>query len=407
MHAETEADDSVVVSEVAHIVARSVDGPRGHDPLPLSERDSFANLILLCEEHHHVVDAQPQFYTVARLLQFKRDHEDRIGTALERSMGRQITTAAAQVRETLHSTLLPVERMPRYVYDIPVKYREGDEKQVAELISKPNRTRMMTPFLLREGRLFCFQNLRDPQSPFRECISDPSKAHRAESATYWSDEKLTPWFISLLNRALNKLTGWRGLNLDKDHHRYYFEPLEAGKALSVVYTPLNQAKSARSVVWQPMSLRTQTPRPYWYHLAVGLSFQRVSCDNWCLSIRPEMRITKDGFTSIDSVKVGGKVTRRKSRMFNYDLLEELQFWRDYLSESSPRIVLPFEPGQHIIVLNRLMESEIEWPGIPQEYAKPFRNIEHEEDLFSAADRDQLEEEYEDNEDEWNEEEEEE
>ena len=45
-----------------------------------------AHLILLCEEHHHIVDAQPRFYTVARLLRFKRDHEGRIGAALERSM---------------------------------------------------------------------------------------------------------------------------------------------------------------------------------------------------------------------------------------------------------------------------------------------------------------------------------
>jgi hypothetical protein len=35
--------------------------------------------------------------------------------------------------------------------------------------------------------------------------------------------------------------------------------------------------------------------------------------------------------SIESAKIGGKVTRRKSRMFNYDLLEELQFWRDFLT----------------------------------------------------------------------------
>jgi hypothetical protein len=117
-------DDSVVLSEVAHIVARSLVGPRGHHPVSLSERDGFANLILLCEEHHHIVDAQPHFYTVARLLQFKRDHEDRIGTALDRSLG-QPTIPVAQVRETLHSTLLPVERMPPYVYDMPVTYREG------------------------------------------------------------------------------------------------------------------------------------------------------------------------------------------------------------------------------------------------------------------------------------------
>lgn len=260
----------------------------------------------------------------------------------------------------------------------------------------------MTPFLLREGRLYCFSNLRNQDGPFRELVSDPGKVHRAESATWWSDEKLTPWYISLLNRALNKLTGWRGLNLDREHNRYFFQPPNPGKPLSVEYTPLNQAKSARQAVWQPISKRTNTPRPYWNHLAAGLSFQRVGRDNWCLIIRPEMRITKDGLTPIESAKIGGKVTRRKSRMFNYDLLEELQFWRDFLSDSSPRIVFPFEAGQHIIVSNRLMESDIEWPGIPEQYAKPFRNVEREEDLFTAADREQLEEEYLDHEDEWDE-----
>jgi hypothetical protein len=94
VHPETAYDDSVVLSEVAHIVARNSDGPRGHDPLPLTERDSFANLILLCEEHHHVVDAQPQFYTVARLLQFKRDHEARIAAALNRSIVSRVTPVA-------------------------------------------------------------------------------------------------------------------------------------------------------------------------------------------------------------------------------------------------------------------------------------------------------------------------
>jgi hypothetical protein len=291
--------------------------------------------------------------------------------------------------------------MPHYVYGVPVSFREGQEKQIGELIHRPIGTRVMTPFLLREGKLYAFQNLRDPDGPFRACVSDPKKVTRAESSIWWSDEILAPWFVSLLNRSLNKLTGWLGLNLDWDHNRYYFQQSEPGKPRSVIYTPLNLAKSERSVVWQPMSIRTQTPRPYWNHLAVALSFQRVSKDHWCLSIRPEMRITRDGITSLESMKVGGKVTRRKSRMFNYDLLEELQFWRDFLSGSSPRILFPFEQGQHIVVSNKLMESEVEWPGIPGQFAKPFRNTEHEEDLFSAADRAQLDEEYEDYEhDEW-------
>jgi hypothetical protein len=81
---ETPDDDSVVLSEIAHIVARKTDGPRGHDPLPLDERDRFENLILPCEEHHHVVDSQPQFYSVARLTQFKHDHEDHIARTVQK-----------------------------------------------------------------------------------------------------------------------------------------------------------------------------------------------------------------------------------------------------------------------------------------------------------------------------------
>jgi len=49
-----------------------------------------------------------------------------------------------------------------------------------------------------------------------------------------------------------------------------------------------------------------------------------------------------------------------------------------------------------------MQTEIEWPGIPQEHQKPFKNIEYIDDLFSWAEWKQLQEEYEDCE--WEEEE---
>lgn len=112
VHPETGIDNSVVLSEVAHIVARSPDGPRGHYPLPLTERDGFANLILLCEEHHHIVDAQPHFYTVARLLQFKKDHEARIEAAIGRSVGKPQSSLQASARRcTARSCRLSVCRV--------------------------------------------------------------------------------------------------------------------------------------------------------------------------------------------------------------------------------------------------------------------------------------------------------
>ena len=77
------------------------------------------------------------------------------------------------------------------------------------------------------------------------------------------------------------------------------------------------------------------------------------------------------------------------------MLKEISFWRYFLSDGEPRIILSFGKGQQIIIPTTIMETEIEWPGIPEEYAKSFTNIEYEENLFSSAKLAQLESENED------------
>jgi hypothetical protein len=86
----------------------------------------------------------------------------------------------------------------------------------------------------------------------------------------------------------------------------------------------------------------------------------------------------------ESEKIGSRITRKKSRMFNYDLLGEVNFWRDFLSDSGPRIILNFGRGQHIILSTTMMTGDIDWPGIPEKYARPFKNVDYAEDLFSWA-----------------------
>lgn len=63
---------------LAHIIADSPDGPRG-DPVksPLLAKD-FGNLMLLCDEHHRLIDSFWQEYTVTMLQEYKRRHEERI-----------------------------------------------------------------------------------------------------------------------------------------------------------------------------------------------------------------------------------------------------------------------------------------------------------------------------------------
>ena len=74
----TENDAPAIIGETAHIVARTLDGPRGKEPFRGTDRDSFENLLLLCPVHHTIIDQQPQTYTVEVLTQMKNQHEQSI-----------------------------------------------------------------------------------------------------------------------------------------------------------------------------------------------------------------------------------------------------------------------------------------------------------------------------------------
>jgi len=374
-------DRPAVLGEIAHIVAESPDGPRGASPLPAAERNRYENLILLCNQHHQLVDSQPQTYIVERLLAMKEDHERWVKKTLGPTDGADWPAEMRpMMAETVYSTLLPVERLPRYVYGVACSLMH--ERDVTARL-RPLRNGEMAPFILRAGMLFTFQNLNDSRGPFSDLVPGRS-AERYETIEWCDDSDRLAWFMTLMNRALNKLTGRRGLMLDRAHGRYYFRPNEPGQESVIRYRPLNQRLASRKVVWQPRSKRTGEGRGYWYHRAVSLRFLRIGPSDWCLSVRPELHVTLDGVRPAPSGEIGGKVTRKKSRMFNYDLLSEVNFWRDYLSDRRPRIILPFGPGQHIVISTTLMIGTVTWPGIPEEHAKPFKNVRYVDDMFSWA-----------------------
>jgi 5-methylcytosine-specific restriction endonuclease McrA len=69
----TDTDDPSVFGEEAHIVGQSPNGPRAGN---VPDVDSYANLILLCRKDHKRVDDQVGKYTVERLKEIKRQHEE-------------------------------------------------------------------------------------------------------------------------------------------------------------------------------------------------------------------------------------------------------------------------------------------------------------------------------------------
>tara|TARA_R110002049_G_scaffold300015_1_gene490553 strand:+ start:6140 stop:7414 length:1275 start_codon:yes stop_codon:yes gene_type:complete len=371
-------DPDVILGEMAHIVGQGGDGPRHDKTIPGGEIDGYENLIVLCSEHHTIIDRQENTYTVDRLVQMRKDHERWVDSRLSHEdRFRNAFDPGPLETESVTSSMMPVERIPRLVYSAPCT---AHEKVVGRKLAEAKGPSYMVPFIIRKNRLFTFCDLYDPASPFSELIDTADIRDEDAFEDWWNCPDLVRWYIDLLNRALNKLTGRRGLHLDRAHRRYYFPPDSSGAKQSVTYRTLTGRKSTRSVAWEPTSKKTGEGKGYWEHLAVSLRFEMVGDASWALSIRPERRFTKDGKVVLPPTANGKKATSRKSRIYNVDYREEVHFWRDYLCDGVPRIIFDFG-RQSIVIPSMFVEPTIDWPGVFEDVPKP-EGIEYEDDLFS-------------------------
>ena len=78
----TPEGDKETLGEMAHINAKSLDGPRGDSSLTPAERDKYKNLILLCPTHHSEIDKNFKDWPVKRLLETKANHESWVSDQL-------------------------------------------------------------------------------------------------------------------------------------------------------------------------------------------------------------------------------------------------------------------------------------------------------------------------------------
>jgi len=69
------ASDVFPFGEQAHIVGESDKAARGISLLTIEERNSYPNLILLCPNHHRIIDNNPEDYPIEKLHMLKSQHE--------------------------------------------------------------------------------------------------------------------------------------------------------------------------------------------------------------------------------------------------------------------------------------------------------------------------------------------
>ncbi len=97
------------IEELAHIIGQKESGPRGDDELPLTERDKFDNIILLCPTCHTTVDKNPKLFSKNTIRQWKRDHQ--------KSIENLFITPKFDTREKAKNYIQPILMENKAIFD--------------------------------------------------------------------------------------------------------------------------------------------------------------------------------------------------------------------------------------------------------------------------------------------------
>lgn len=89
-------------SYLAHIVADEPGGPRGDAILSGELKDKFSNIMLMCDDHHRLIDKEDVAGHPVELLQsYKQQHEERIErlTSMQDSVRTEIVRFGARIKD--------------------------------------------------------------------------------------------------------------------------------------------------------------------------------------------------------------------------------------------------------------------------------------------------------------------
>ncbi|GAK59605.1 Blr0077 protein [Candidatus Vecturithrix granuli] len=371
-----EGDERRPLAEMAHIIAYEDNGPRADPALSMKDRNKASNFILLCPTHHALVDKFEYQYNVHVLREMKRIHEDEMSTITRNFPDNREQSLKT---ESLHASILPISRLPRFIFSANTPYRKNNVLELFDILNTSEHKNVIYAFELRDKRLYTFFDLNKPENPFRGAY-DQTSVESLKATDLWLKPDTYRLYIALLNRSLTSYLKKLRVAYDAEHHRHYFQSDRNSIERKYTYVSLAGKKTEKAIVHHPITKKTGIPKPYWVHCAANLSFQQVAPRQWVLTMRPERHLTKDGYEPYTHSSIGSKITRIKSTMYNWQYLQELQLWREFITNAKPRCTLRFE-NQSIVIENQLLEETITWVGVPDD-EKDFVAQIHEEDLFT-------------------------
>lgn len=226
------------------------------------------------------------------------------------------------VRETLHSNLFPILRLPTEAYSA--------ELRVSMLPSEVRRRWACIPY---KGRLYSFD---DPCETELKNYIVVSSVYRVNIAKWRLDPDRDRVFHWLLKEAIKSSANEKGMWAQHKGDRLYY--------------PLRKEERNRKVEWRGLTRgrprNVATPmyadafeQEVYKHPAVGLDIIEFAGSLY-LQLVPTFVITWDGRRCIKDDRVGAVVTSLLHDKYNADYVRDMYFWVEQLETQKGRIILP-------------------------------------------------------------------
>ena len=240
------------------------------------------------------------------------------------------------IEEKLSCNLLPVERMPIYLYEAPIcgdlretrkdgSVRIPSKSQLKERIIKAQvdagvEKAWMPAFRVVGDRILSFHDLETEESVLAPVVNqrDVTPIRVVDALQDEDDRRL---LVSLLNMSLTRHLTRHGLRVDdKRDNRFYFPPCE-GKVREVTWKPFrNQTKRT---VTKPYNQGNRIL--HWLHQAAYIKVVFLA-SRFFLQITPTWLLTEDGEMVKGGPEVGRIVNRWVGRERNLNVLYHVRFW---------------------------------------------------------------------------------
>ena len=248
------------------------------------------------------------------------------------------------MQEELFSNIFPVVKTPEFVYSAPI----NSQISLYPWYKLKEEIAVKCPYIIREHKLFTFENLQKPDSSFKRFIEEPSDLVKVEE---WMRQDKAGWLMQLLNCAAFECCESKiGLQQHPTSKSTFFFRAQNGGDV---------VKNGKTVVQN--ILKFGGAIDYLSHDAVSLNFLRLEQSPY-LVIKPRYVFTKDGKTLLEERRAGPLALQWAQKEYNPQFLERIKFWVSILKTgNSINIPTGGEPIEvSTIPINISLQVGIAW-----------------------------------------------